>query len=101
MLAEVIPLVSAALVGLGAYGALTSRSAIKVLVSIEILFNGVVLAALALSSSAPLGGLLLVVFSVTLGSVEVGVLVSVLVLLYRRLRSVDVYQVPGLEVVER
>ncbi|MEM0093907.1 MAG: NADH-quinone oxidoreductase subunit NuoK [Thermofilum sp.] len=101
MMAEIYFLTSALLAAVGAYGALVSRSAIKALISLEILFNGVVLGALALtSSSASLGGFILVVFSVVLGSVEVGVLVSILVLLYRRFRSVDVYQVPGLEVVE-
>lgn len=98
---EVYLVTSAILTALGAYGALVSRSAIKALISLEILFNGVVLGALALtSSSAPLGGFVLVIFSVVLGSVEVGVLVSILVLLFRRFRSVDVYQVPGLEVME-
>lgn len=101
MIGEVLAVVSAALFGLGAYGALTSRSAVKVLISLEIMFNGAVLAALLLTSStAPGAGFQLVLFAVALGSVEVGVLVSILILLYRRMRTVDVYQVPGLEVVE-
>lgn len=101
MIAEIYLLTSAALTAIGAYGSLVSRSAIKVLISLEILFNGVVLGALALTSSpSPLGGFTLVVFSIVTGSVEVGVLVSILALLFRRYRSVDVYQVPGLEVID-
>uniref|UniRef100_A0A7C3WUX7 NADH-quinone oxidoreductase subunit NuoK n=1 Tax=Thermofilum pendens TaxID=2269 RepID=A0A7C3WUX7_THEPE len=101
MMGEILAVVSAVLFGLGTYGALTSRSAVKVLISLEIMFNGAVLAALMLTSSTVPGtGFQLILFSVALGSVEVGVLVSILILLYRRMRTVDVYQVPGLEVVE-
>ncbi|ABL78484.1 NADH-quinone oxidoreductase subunit NuoK [Thermofilum pendens] len=88
---------SAALFGIGALGAVVSRSVVKVMISLEIMFNGVLLALLTLASMGnPLVGYTLSLFAIALSSVEVGLLVSVFILLYRRTRSLDVYEIPGL-----
>lgn len=89
-------LVPAVLVGVGAFGAVTSRSAVKVLISLEVMFNGVLLALLSLASGVPEEASSLALLAISLSGVEVGILVSVFVLLYRRTRSVDVYEIPGL-----
>lgn len=93
---ELLFLVSAILIQAGAFGAVSSRSAVKVLISLEVMFNGILLAVLTLAIGAPEVASSLAILSIALSSVEVGVLISIFVLLYRRIKSVDVYQVPGL-----
>ncbi|AKG38661.1 MAG: NADH-quinone oxidoreductase subunit NuoK [Infirmifilum sp.] len=96
MIMESLLVVSAILIQAGAFGAISSRSAVKVLISLEVMFNGVLLAVLALSTRSPELASSLAILAISLSSVEVGVLVSIFVLLFRRLKHVDVYQVPGL-----
>lgn len=93
---ELLLLVSAILVQAGAFGAVSGRSAVKVLISLEVMFNGVLLAVLTLAIGAPEAASSLAILAISLSSVEVGVLISIFVLLFRRIKSVDVYQVPGL-----
>ncbi len=88
--------VPAVLIGLGALGAITARSAVKVLISLEVMFNGALLALLMLAATIPNEASSLALVAISLSGVEVGVLVSIFVLLFRRARSVDVYEIPGL-----
>ncbi|UNQ73111.1 NADH-quinone oxidoreductase subunit NuoK [Infirmifilum sp. NZ] len=96
MESPVLLVVPAVLMGLGALGAITSRSAVKALISLEVMFNGALLALLMLASRVPDEASSLALLAISLSGVEVGVLISIFVLLFRRTRSVDVYEVPGL-----
>ncbi|MEZ0345881.1 MAG: NADH-quinone oxidoreductase subunit K [Infirmifilum sp.] len=91
---EAILLVSAVLIQAGAYGAITNRSAIKILISLEVMFNGALLAVLTLAASVPELASSLALLAISLSSVEVGILISIFVLLFRRVKTVDVYEVP-------
>ncbi|AJB41468.1 Membrane-bound oxidoreductase, NuoK subunit [Thermofilum adornatum 1505] len=89
--------VSSMLFSIGLVGAVIHRSAVRVMISLEIMFNGVLLALLTLSKYFnPLGGSILALYAIALSSVEVGVLISVFILLYRRSKSLDVYEIVGL-----
>jgi NADH-quinone oxidoreductase subunit K len=93
----VILVVSSMLFCIGMVGAVIHKSAVRVMISLEIMFNGTLLALLALSKYFnPLGGGILALYAIALSSVEVGLLVSVFILLYRRSRNLDVYEIPGL-----
>ncbi|RLE59041.1 MAG: NADH-quinone oxidoreductase subunit NuoK [Thermoprotei archaeon] len=83
-------IVSAILFAIGAFGALIHRSATRKLISLEIMFNAELLLFLSLSTIyAPLNGLIFSVFIIALTSSEVGVIIPIIVLLYRRVKTVD------------
>ncbi len=83
--------VSAILFGIGALGAIVHRSATRKLISLEIMFNAELLLFLTLSTIyAPLNGPILAIFIIALTGSEVGVIVPIIVLLYRKLGTVDV-----------
>lgn len=58
MTIESVLLVSGALFAIGAYGVLSRRSLITVIMSLELMFNGVVIAAVAFSRFTPAAALL-------------------------------------------
>ncbi len=87
---------AAVLVALGIYGALVSRNAIRILASIELMFNGVVLAIVSLivfsmqTPTAPvLDASMLILFAIVLTAVEVAVLAAIILLLFRSKKSVS------------
>jgi len=83
--------VAAALVGLGLWGALSQQSIVMVLMGVELMVNGVILAAAALWAFAAAGapeGQLLVVMAMAVMAVELAVGFAVVVALYR-CRQVD------------
>ncbi len=83
--------VSAVLFGIGALGAIVHKSATRKLISLEIMFNAELLLFLALSTIyAPLNGPILAIFIIALTGSEVGVIVPIIVLLYRKIGTVDV-----------
>ncbi|MET1129079.1 MAG: NADH-quinone oxidoreductase subunit K [Thermoproteota archaeon] len=75
----------------GIYGLLTSRTIMRLLVSIELLFNSVVLAAaftgFMLSAGPGFYSLLIAVIVLTI--VEMAVIVALVVLLFRRKQSLE------------
>ncbi|GEM_PF-2905701 len=82
--------VSACLFGIGALGAVVHRSATRKLISLELMFNAELLLFLALSTIyAPVSGPLYAIFVIALTGSEVGVIVPIIVLLYRRIGTVD------------
>ncbi len=90
--------VAATLFAVGAYGAITHRNIIRVLISLELMFNSVLILLVVLAATrAPLDGYVLALIVIALTSSEIGVIVSIIVLLFRRLGSTDVTQAKTLK----
>ncbi len=106
---ENVLLVSAILFGIGLYGALAKRNAIMVLMSIEIMFNAVNVAAIAFSRfTVPAGltetplivtqeavqraltGQMLSVFVISAAAAEVALGLALVIVVYRRRNSVEI-----------
>ena len=90
---ELVNLVAAILFALGSYGALTHRSAIRILISIELMFNAELLVLVALSTVSPSSGMTLALFMIALTASEIGVVISIIVLLFRKYRSLDISRI--------
>ncbi len=80
---------------IGLYGLLTRRSLIRMLLSAEVIFNAALLALLSVASISkafgPSGGAL-ALLAISLAAAEVGVIVSVAILMFRVRESLDVYK---------
>lgn len=85
---------AAALVGAasGIYGVTSSRSLLKILVSIEVLFNSIILTAayIGVVVHAGPGFYSLLLATIVLTIAEIAVVAAILVLVYRRRRSLEV-----------
>ena len=88
--------ISAALFAIGVFGVLARRNLLIVLMSVELMLNGANLALVALSRDlAPVdvtaaeSGQALVLFSMAVAAAEVAVGLSILIALFRHVRSVD------------
>lgn len=85
-------LLAAVLAGLGVYGLLARRNAVLVLVGAELLLNAVTLVLVttdAATADPLLGGQVLTLFVITVAAAEVGLVLAVVLLLFRRVASVD------------
>lgn len=102
-------IVSAIIFAIGLYGALSKRSTVVVLMSIELMFNGVILAALAFSRfSMPAGltggqltvtaanvsmvltGQVFAIFIITVGAAEIVLGIALVLALYRSSNSIEI-----------
>lgn len=84
-------LVSSIIAGMGVYGVISQRSAIRMLISIELMFNAVLLLFLTFIGFVnPLGGSVLALFVIALASAEVGVVVPIIILAFRIFGTTDV-----------
>jgi len=98
-------ILSGILFSIGFYGALSKRNAIAVLMSIEILFNAVNLAAIAFARyTVPanfdpnhlqflLTGQIFAIFIVAVAAAEVALGLAIIIAIYRNRRTVDVTQI--------
>jgi NADH:ubiquinone oxidoreductase subunit K len=101
---------SGVLFGVGLYGALSKRNVVTVLMAIELMFNAVNIALVAMSrylvpralvhAPADLGGVpslltgqVFAVFVVTVAAAEVALGLGIVIALYRRRATVDLSQV--------
>jgi len=84
---------------IGLYGLLTRRSLIRMLLSAEVIFNAALLALLSTASLSqdfrPAGGAL-TLLAISLAAAEIGVIVSVAILMFRLRESLDVYELKEL-----
>ena len=86
---------SASMFGIGLYGLTSRRNVLRMLLSAEVIFNAALLALLTVSSISPEGsaaGGVLALLAISIAAAEVGVIVSVAVLLFQVKGSVDVYE---------
>ena len=87
-------MLGAILFAIGLYGALARRNAIAILMSIELMFNGVNVTLLGFShfiaSSTPLLGQIFAIFIVTVAAAEAAVGLAIFVAGYRDRKTVEV-----------
>ena len=79
-------LLSVALFGIGTYGLLVRRNAILVLMSVELMLNGVNISLVAFDvywAEALRAGQSLAIFLITIAAAEIGLGLAILLLLYR------------------
>ena len=92
-------LLGAALFCLGLYGALARRSAVLVLMSIELMLNGVnviVVAFAAYSVRDNVAGLVIAIFVITIAAAEVALAMAIILRLFRSRGSVNVDEMDAL-----
>jgi len=79
-------LLSVALLGIGVYGVLIRRNAILILMSVELMLNGVNISLVAFDvywADALHAGQSLAIFVITIAAAEIGLGLAILLLLYR------------------
>ncbi len=83
------------LFAIGVYGILSKRNIIRMLLSAEVLFNSVLLFLLTFSSqtSSPSTGGVIALLAIGIGAAEIGVIVSLTVLMFRLKETVDTYKI--------
>lgn len=101
----VLPLLlSAVLFGIGIYGVLARRNAILVLMSIELMLNGVNLSLVAFDvwlRDVAHAGQSLAVFVITMAAAEVGLGLAIILLVYRNRRTIAIDALVSLREAER
>lgn len=88
-------LVAAALFCIGIYGLITSRNAVRVLMSIELLLNAVNLNLISFSNfldRASLKGQVFAVFVITVAAAEAAVGLAIILSIYRNRDTIDMEQ---------
>ncbi|NJN29597.1 MAG: NADH-quinone oxidoreductase subunit NuoK [Synechococcales cyanobacterium RM1_1_8] len=88
-------LAAAALFCIGVYGLVTSRNAVRVLMSIELMLNAVNLNLMAFSNyldAAVIRGQVFTVFVISIGAAESAVGLAILLSIYRNRDTVDMEQ---------
>jgi NAD(P)H-quinone oxidoreductase subunit 4L len=84
------------LFALGMYGVLSRRNAIGILLSIELMLNGVNVLMVAfsrfLNSDQPLAGQLFAIFIITQAAAEAAVGLAIIIAIYRQRRTIQVDQ---------
>jgi NADH:ubiquinone oxidoreductase subunit K len=89
-------LLAAALFSLGLYGVLARRSAVMVLMAIELMLNGVnvnLVAFAAFRDGSVVTGQVIAIFVITVAAAEVGLALAVIMRLFRRRGSVNVDEI--------
>jgi NAD(P)H-quinone oxidoreductase subunit 4L len=88
-------LLGAALFCIGIYGLVTSRNAVRVLMSIELLLNAVNLNLMGFSNfldSAEIKGQIFTIFVITVAAAEAAVGLAIILTIYRNRNTVDMEQ---------
>ena len=84
---------SAALFSIGMYGVLARRSAVLILLSIELMFNEVninLIAFAAYGDTVRITGQVIAIFVITVAAAELGLAMAIILKLFRTRGSVDV-----------
>lgn len=95
--------VSAALLGIGVYGLVTKRNALRLLFAVEIMINAANLNFVAFNQYLPYAlpsnavGQTFVLFSIALAAAEAAVILAIIVVAYRLHQDVDVSELKSLE----
>ena len=91
---------AAALFSLGVYGVLARKSAVMVLMAVELMLNAVnvnLVAFAAYNDMSIITGQVIVVFVITVAAAEVGLALAVIMRLFRRHGSVNVDEIDMLK----
>lgn len=89
-------ILSAVLFSIGLYGALTKRSAVVILMSIELMLNGAAIAMVAFSryiTPALLTGQLFTIFIIVVAAAEATVGLAIIMSVYRNRETIDVTKI--------
>ncbi len=95
--------VSAILFGIGVYGLVTKRNALRLLFAVEIMINAANLNFVAFNQYLPFGtaenalGQTFVLFSIALAAAETAVILAIVVVAYRLHNDIDVSEMKTLE----
>jgi NAD(P)H-quinone oxidoreductase subunit 4L len=87
---------SAILFSIGLYGALAKRSAVIILMSIELMLNATNIALVAFSryiTPTLLTGQIFTIFSIAVAAAEVTVGLAIIIAIYRRRETIDVSKI--------
>ena len=96
-------MVSAMLFGIGIYGLVTNRNALRLLFAVEIMINAANLNFVAFNQYLPYGaasnaaGQTFVLFSIALAAAEAAVILAIVVVAYRLHEDVDVSELKSME----
>ena len=93
---EAFQVLSAALFSIGLYGVLARRSAVLILMSIELMLNAVninLIAAAAHLDHEAFTGQIIAIFVITVAAAEVGLALAIILRLFRTISSVNVDEV--------
>lgn len=87
-------ILSTILFAIGIYGVISKRTMLRMLLATEINFNAAILALVALSSqsSSPATGEVVAIIATGIAAADVGILVSIAMLMYRIKKRSDVYE---------
>ncbi|MEE8432415.1 MAG: NADH-quinone oxidoreductase subunit NuoK [Candidatus Desulfatibia sp.] len=86
--------VSAILFSIGAFGVITQKNAIKVLMCIEIMLNTATLNLVAFSANmADISGQLIVIFAIAVGAAEIAIGLAILLLIFNKHGSIDLSEI--------
>ena len=89
-------IVSAALFAVGLYGVLARRSAVLILMSIELMLNAVnlnLIAATTFLDSSRFTGLIIAIFVITVAAAELGLALAIVLRLFRNRGTVNVDEI--------
>ncbi len=90
-------LLGAALFAIGLYGALARRNAVAVLMSIELMFNGVNVTLVGMShniaSPVPLLGQIFAVFIITVAAAEAAVGLAIVIAIHRDRKTIQLDEI--------
>jgi NAD(P)H-quinone oxidoreductase subunit 4L len=95
MVLEAFLILAAALFCIGIYGLITSRNAVRVLMSVELMLNAVNLNLIAFSNfldSTSIKGQVFAVFVITVAAAEAAVGLAIVLSIYRSRDTVDMEQ---------
>lgn len=87
---------SAALFAVGLYGVLARRSAVLILMSIELMLNAVnlnLIAAVAFLDPSRFTGFIIAIFVITIAAAELGLALSIVLRLFRNRATVNVDEI--------
>ena len=99
MLLNQFLLLGAFLFATGVYGVLARKNAVLVLMSIELILNGVNinLIAFSLNNGSDVNGMVFALFVIAVAAAEVGIGLAMVLLIYRNLHSSDLDDVDALK----
>ena len=85
---------SVILFGIGIYGLISKRTMLRMLLAAEVNFNAAVLALVAFASQSPspATGEVVALIATGIAAADVGILVSIAILMYRIKKKSDVYE---------
>ncbi|MCL4531915.1 MAG: NADH-quinone oxidoreductase subunit NuoK [Actinobacteria bacterium] len=90
-------LLGAILFSVGLFGALSRRNAVAILMSIELMFNGVNVTLVGFSryvaTANPLAGQIFAIFIITVAAAEAAVGLAIIIAIYRDRKTIDIPEI--------